>query len=106
VKHKVIEKKTAFGKGFRIYHTVFERGGGGRTPRRYHFQQHRNHIQCFHEPESRIDGAAGVRVAVFIGRFFDTSDDDLDLDFKISESSGEDVSLRNGTNMPGRRGGV
>ena len=43
---------------------------------------------------------------MFIGNVFDTSADDLDLGFKISESSGEDVSLRNGTNTPAGRGGV
>lgn len=69
------------------------------------FSTHQNHIQCFREPESPIDDTAGMRVAVFNGSVFDTSDGDLDLDFKISESSGEDVSLRNGTNMPARRGG-
>jgi len=42
-----------------------------------------------------------MKVAVFIGRV-----SGLDLDFKISESSGEDVSLRNGTNMPVERGGA
>ena len=59
--------------------------------------------QCFRELESPISGAAGMKVAE---RVFGVFEGDLDLDFKMSGRSGEDVSLRNGINTPAGRAGV
>lgn len=63
---------------------------------------------CFRGLENPMGGVAGMKAAVLFGRVFDVvrdvSDGELDLDFKTSERSGEDVSLRNGTNMPVGRG--
>jgi len=76
VKHRVIRKD------FRICHF------NNIEARRPHSQ---NAYQC-------------VSVVLQVGRDFDVvagvTEDESDLGFKIARRSGEDVSLRNGTNIP------